>query len=740
MKTLFKITITTFLVILIILMSMFLYFLIITNDAKIDKNKLIDMDKTITYFDINGEKLFSESNARILTPIDLIPKHVQNAFIAIEDKRFYKHNGIDFKGLSRAMLTNLKSFSFKEGGSTITQQLIKNTHLSNEKTFKRKLVEIRLATKLEKLYSKQEILEIYLNTIYFGDSCYGITKASEHYFNKKPSQLSINEGAILAGIIKAPTLYSPLNDYEKCLNRKNVVLKEMYNEKYITKEEYDKSVNEKINLNKCENENKIYDYFYMAKKEVSSILKNKPYWSKNINIYTNYDKNKQKIINETLSLTDENMNKCAILLNSNGGITAYSSTQPSVIRQVGSIIKPLVSYCPAIEKNLVYSATPLLDEKSNFNGYCPSNYNDNYEGYISVKKSLAKSSNVCAVKLLNYVGIENAREYLQNLGIPLSAEDNNLSLALGSSKNGIPFINLLGAYTIFLNDGTYFSPRFVNKIEDNENRLIYRHNNNGKKIFSEDTITIVNDMLEETVKSGTAKKLSFINVPLCAKTGTVGTNNGNTDAYNLSFNTENLLGVWIGNKSSLLDNKITGGTLPTIISSKIFEQLYLDKVAPLNYKKSDKVVFENIDKIEYEQNKTLILADPVSPNRYVEQAIFKKSHLPTSCSNRFSCPKLENTKISVNNNEISISLCLTEYINAKIFRVENNKKTFVFDTKGKESTEFIDRLAVKGRIYEYIVLPYYEDKNTTYFGKEIRLEKIKTPSTSLDDWWKNDLG
>ena len=228
-------------------------------------------------------------------------------------------------------------------------------------------------------------------------------------------------------------------------------------------------------------------------------------------------------------------------------------------------------------------------------------------------------------------------------------------------------------------------------------------------------------------------------IPLCAKTGTVGNANGNTDAYNISFNSENLLGVWIGSKSNLLSNNITGGTTPTIIASDIFNKLYLDKTPPVNFHLSDKVCFENIDKIEYEQNNTLVLADNISPNRYVIKSIFKKSHLPQTRSNRFSNPKIENAKILVNTNENIISLCLTECINAKIYRLENNKKTLVYDTKNNNKNEFIDKDVLGGKIYEYIILPYYENSNVTYFGKEIRLEKIKTPSTTLGDWWKNDL-
>ena len=201
----------------------------------LQENKLVNLERTVTFLDINGDKYCEVSDGIEVTELSDIPQHTQKAFVAVEDKRFYKHNGLDYKGMIRALFNNVKSLSLKEGASTISQQLIKNTHLSNEKTLKRKLAEIKLTTKLEKEYSKNEILEKYLNTIYFGDNCYGITRASKHYFDKEPKDLDVNESAILAGIIKAPTNYSPTTNPKKCFERKNLVLKLMYKQGYIDK-------------------------------------------------------------------------------------------------------------------------------------------------------------------------------------------------------------------------------------------------------------------------------------------------------------------------------------------------------------------------------------------------------------------------------------------------------------------------------------------------------------------------
>ena len=248
------------------------YFYISTIGAKLDTNKLISFDRSIVFYDANSNVILEQSNGKAIVNIAEIPKHTKNAFIAIEDKRFYKHKGIDYKGLFRATLSNIKSMSFKQGASTISQQLIKNTHLTSQKTLKRKVIETKLALELEKKYTKDEILEKYLNTIYFGENCYGIKSASNHYFSKEPSQLSLNESATLASIIKAPKHYSPYQNYENCLNRKNLVLKQMFLQNLITKNEYNDNVNQPILLSQKNQSSKGVNYFDQASKEIDKIL------------------------------------------------------------------------------------------------------------------------------------------------------------------------------------------------------------------------------------------------------------------------------------------------------------------------------------------------------------------------------------------------------------------------------------------------------------------------------------
>lgn len=725
-----------------ILFVVFIGFLLCVNaftaDAKLDKNRLINPERSVNFYDSYGELLCEQSNGIDITEFNEIPTHTKNAFIAIEDKRFYKHSGVDYHGLIRATVNNIKSFSLKEGASTITQQLIKNTHLSNEKTLKRKLKEIKLAQQLEKEYSKDEILEKYLNTIYFGDNCYGITSAALHYFNKSPNQLNLNESAMLAGIVKAPSHYSPFVNIDKCLNRKNLVLKQMLIQGYITENEYIENTEKALSFN-IEKTNTSYDYIYFANQELNNLIDTSPYSIDNLNVHTTFDSNYQRIIEKCASeFSNNNCEISVILTNKNSSVLSYYSTIGNVKRQMGSVIKPLAIYAPAIERDLVNSYTVLSDTKTDFNGYSPSNYNDKYRGNISVKDSLAFSSNVCAVKLLNYVGIENSVKILQEMNFNITDGDKALTLALGATENGATLSNITSAYNIFSNKGLYTATNCIKDIKIKSNQTIYKNNSSTKQIIQDDTAFILCDMLQNNVKNGTAKKLSFVSEHLYAKTGTVGNKNGNTDAYIISFNNELTLGVWCGNKNgSLLDNSISGGTLPTIIAQNIWQQIYSLNNDFKEIERPKNIIDTYIDKDSYEQDQKIILADDLAPNRYKIKAIFKKSALPKNKATYFSSPEITNYKTIVKHNEIQIELCQTEYINSKIYKMENNKKTLVFDSQNNNNI-FTDKNVEANKIYEYVIVPYFQSENNIYYGKEIVLEKIKTPNNSFgDDWWSN---
>lgn len=738
MKTTFKIVLIVILSIFIVILSMFLYLTFSLKNVTLQTDKLIEPNKSISFYSIDDKLILEQSNNVQVVEINKIPKHVLDAFVAIEDKRFYSHNGVDYKGLFRAILSNIKSFSFKEGGSTISQQLIKNTHLSNQKTLDRKISEIKLALELEKKYTKNQILEMYLNTIYFGEGCYGIINASKHYFNKHPSQLTVNEGACLAGIIKSPKTYSPNTNPEQSNKRKNIVLTKMYEQNFIDSKTLNENSNTQIKVQVSPVNG--YGFFHLANKELNSIIENYPYEIKNLKVYTTLENSAQELIENSIKNDFANTDKSAILIDKTGKINGFYSTCGDVYKQVGSLIKPLISYAPAIEKDVVYSCTKILDEKTNFNGYTPSNFNNVYYGNISVKDGLIKSSNVCSAKLLNYVGIYKAKEFVSKTDIPLSVNDNSLCIALGSTEKGAKLSQITSAYTLFINEGYYVKPYTIEKIINQNNRVIYKRNEQKEKIFSDSTVSIINDMLEETAISGTAKKLKHYNIPLCSKTGTVGTSNGNTDAYNISYNSHKILGVWYGKKdNSTMENNVTGGTIPTIYAGEFWSTYYKNKSTPPAYIKSKNVIEYKIDKKEYLENNAIYLASETSKDIEKIGFLFKKTNVLKTIDYLRKNPKVINAEISYFNNKISISLCLTERTNFLVYRQDKNIKKLIFDSKNNNQNFFVDNSVLPNNEYTYIIIPYYLDKDKYYYGSEYVTKKIKTPAVNINDWWQNDF-
>ncbi len=735
MKTFLKISAYFISIIFIIFLIGIIAFYSLTSKTKIDENKLINTNVKIKYYDENNQVFLEESNGKKVVNISEINDNTKNAFIAIEDRRFYKHNGVDFKSLNRAFFNNVKSFSFKEGASTITQQLVKNTHLSSDKTITRKLKEIRLAKKLEKKYTKQQILEKYLNTIYFGDGCYGIKSASMHYFSKNPIDLTINESAILASIIKAPSTYSPTKNIDKNYKRKNIVLNKMFEEGYISSAEYQENVKKEVKLNLSSNV--VCDYKSLIKRELESVVEKNPYISTTINVYTYCNKTQQENVENYIKLDDINANKSVVILDKNNKIIAYASTCIEQPRQIGSTIKPLAVYAPALDNGTYYLCSKLQDKKININGYSPSNFNDKYYGNVTFLESLSKSLNSCAVQILNNVGIEKGAKCLKTLGFEIEKEDENLSLALGSTLKGQKLTSLTASYGVFRN-GEYLTPSTIKEIRTDNNEVLFKDNAKKTKVFNNDTANLIKVALKDTVINGTAKKLNFLPFELCSKTGTVGNENGNTDAYNISFNDDYTIGVWYGNKpNTLLNNNVLGGTHPTELSKIIWENIYMGRNFP------KKITIENLKKLEidsiiYNEENRVIIADDTAPNIYKQTEIFGR-HVPKEKSKSFISPKIEMPKYSVNNSVFTMCLCQTKPYYCEIYCIENNDKKIIYDKKPSESYEL--KFDLKNNTnYTFIIVPYYTYNNNKIYGNEIVVAKIKTPSDLTDgSWWADDI-
>lgn len=732
-KIFLKVSFFIVLALAVILLALIVYCYAVTKDVNLDDNKLVDLDRGVNYYDISGNIISEQSGGLTVTPIYEIPENVRNAFIAVEDKRFYSHKGIDVKRLFAATLSNVKSMSFREGASTISQQLIKNTHLTSQKTIKRKLAEMKLARQLEKRYSKEEILEKYLNTIYFGEGCYGITAASRYYFDKTPAELSLNEGAALAAVIKAPSAYSPLRNPEESEKRKDLVLSKMREQNFISEEEFTKYSGEKIKTNSAKSIPS-ESYLNLVKAEIGDFLDKNAYTGKKFMVYTNFDPSAQDILENYLH-NDIDSDKSAILTDKENRIIAYYSTCGCIERQAGSALKPLAVFAPAIELNTVCAETPVLDERTDFDGYSPSNYGDKYYGYITVREALAKSLNVPAVKILNATGVKRAREIAKKLDIGLTEGDNSLTLALGCTEKGVSLKNLTAAYGIFYNQGYYCAPHAVSKITAGS-QTVYTAEPYKNKIIGEDTAFIVGDMLRSAVKSGTAKKLSYLDFPVYAKTGTVGTDKGNTDAYCISYNGKYSLGIWYGNRdNSLMDNSITGGSYPAQTAFGIWKALNLPHA---EVQMPESVCSVPLDKITFDEDHILSKAEDIAPKRYVIEGLFKKDNLPAVSSERFRNPVLTSFELSVNSNKISIRLCLTEYYDVMIYKDDGCEKKLIYDSDGSKPVDIVTDLIEEGKTYTYTAIPYYKCGKGIFKGEETELGKVKSYYDG-DDWWKDDF-
>ena len=393
MSKIAKVFIIIFVIGMVLVLSVFTYVAIVISQAgettSLNIAKLNSLNSQVKIYDQGGVEIVSTSATGNETiELEELPSYVPQAFISIEDKKFYSHHGLNYGRIIKAGIKNLFSGYAKEGASTITQQLIKNTHLTNEKTLTRKIQEAYLATQLEKKYSKDDILETYLNVIYFGNGAYGIESASQNYFGHSAKDLTLDESAILAGLLRSPRTYSPILNPETCINRRNLVLKNMLDDQIIDEDTYNNSITKPLKLELSQNENnlnkiildeaiKILD---LSERDVSTM---------GFRIYTYIDTDIQNEIAQNIAQFDNLEHGLIVIDNSENNVLAYIG-QCDIYRQTGSTIKPLLCYAPAFEMGTLSPITPICDEKINFDGYSPHNASGKYLGWVSTRTAIAK--------------------------------------------------------------------------------------------------------------------------------------------------------------------------------------------------------------------------------------------------------------------------------------------------------------------------------------------------------------
>ncbi len=711
----------------VLLFAAFGYFFFVTKDVSLDPAKLALDANCIAVFDGSGQPVESKTS-REAVPFSAFPDHLANAFVAVEDKRFYSHSGFDYRRMVKAALKNISTLSFREGASTISQQLIKNTHLTNEKTVQRKLRELKLTYALEKRYTKEEIMERYLNSIYFGHSAFGIGDAAYYYFGKQVPDLQPAESALLAALVKSPNRYSPFRNAQDCLIRRNFVLGLMKEQGYLDEAAYTSALT--VPLPAEPNPiGKGSFYLSLVYEELEELFPDaKAGEFGNLRVYTAYDPALQAKLEGFEVPADTAM---LVTDNASGALKALRATAGLPRRSPASTVKPLLVYAPAIEENLLSPATPILDERTDFGGYSPDDAGGASGGYVSARYALAKSVNIPAVKILNALGVEKGAGYLSRMGLGTDREDHSLALALGGMKNGFTLKELADGYTTLANGGYYAPSGTILRVENAKGGTMYERRPVRSKVFSEDTSFLVTDMLKTAAKEGTARKLRSLPFQVAAKTGTHEAAKGNLDAYTIAYTTQNTVAVWLGNA----DNSpitATGGGLPANYAKEILETL-ASAGAPADFEVPSGVVRAAFDKTEYEENHKLVRADPLAPLLIDPEDFFRAGNLPAEQSTRFSRPTIRKPQISMDNGSVTIVLCQTEYYDYVIKRRNRGMETTIYSGPYREAV--CDNSVLSGEEYEYTVMPVFEGHE----GEPVVLPRVRVGAVTPipEDWWRD---
>ncbi len=588
-------------------------------------------------------ELFLEKREPV--PIEVIPKYLKSALVATEDRNFYKHSGIDLKGIFRAIIRDLSAGEFIEGASTITQQLAKTLFLTPKKSLIRKIKEAILAFQLERRYTKEEILELYLNQVYLGSGAYGVESAAGLFFGKSVKDLNLSECALIAAMPKAPSRYSPLINRTLAKKRRNLVLKQMFQIGLINETTYQKTVDEPVILKEKNQHLAKAPYFLeYVKKSLEADLGSSLLYREGLTIYTTLSYKLQKVaekaIDNGLSALETRMQKHRIenadpqgalvaLDLKSGGILAmvggknFSQSRfnraTMARRQPGSAFKPIV-YALAIEKGFSQNQM-ILDAPIVFKGgkegkdWKPENFSNKYRGEMTLRKALAISENIPAVRLIEMLGSSSVAQFGQSLGIesPLSQ---NLSLSLGTS--GVTLTELTSVYSVFPNQGEKIKPYGVMEILDHSGRIIWHVKPEKKVAMSRAGAAIMTNMLQAVINGGTGKKARDFGHSIAGKTGTT---NDFKDALFVGFSPSIAAGVWVGQDAfSTLGKWETGAKAALPIWIEFMRAALADKPYQ-HFDIPDDVVQIQMD------SETGMLASDDSPGAVI--ALFKKGTAPT---------------------------------------------------------------------------------------------------------------
>lgn len=721
--------------------------------TELDAEKITSASQTLFVYDGEDTAIAGVHGSEDRTNVSLrdVPLYVRNAFIAVEDVRFYSHNGVDVRRIIGALIADIKSGNFDQGASTLTQQLIKLSHLTGEKTFTRKIKEAILAIQLEQKFTKDEILEMYLNYVYFGGGAYGIEAAAQRYFSKSASALTLAEGALLAGVVKSPSNYAPHLKPEASVTRRNLILDLMLQYDFISKEACEAAKAEKLVLNEKADDGYPHGYYVeTAMDEAKAILgiDQEQLLSGGYRIHTYLDTSLQQACEDIMAdpalfpenaADGEQVEGAIVTVDPKTfGITAMVGGREykvrrglnratDIKRQPGSAIKPILVYAPALENYGYTAASLLLDERTDFNGWSPKNFGDQYSGYVTMRQAIARSLNVPAVRLLSNIGVYSGKSFASRLGIVFDEKDTSLSLALGGFTYGVSPKTLCGAYAAFAAGGIYKTPACVRKITDSEGNVLYERVGASDRVMSEDTAFIMTSMLTSCITTGTGRRLNT-GIPLAGKTGTTGLaeTNGNKDAWMVAYNSALVATVWMGFDSTdsahSLPEDATGGTYPAAILARVFDSLYPNGEGAPDFEQPKSINRVRLDAATLETEHRLTLANALTPAEDAFYEFFSGNTTPTDSTDYWVVPSppggLTATAAGDGKPVLSFSP-VQKFILYRLYRTDSAGGTKLLGEFAGDTGDitFKDASAEYGALYEYYVLPVHPE--LTVAGEEV---------------------
>lgn len=655
------------------------------------------------------------------------------AFISAEDARFFEHEGVDVIRIAGAIVADIKAGSYVQGASTISQQLIKLSHLTSEKTISRKAEEAALAYEMERQYSKEDILEMYLNYVYFGGGYYGIEAAAKGYFGVHASDLTLDQSAMLAGILKSPSGYAPHINYAASINRRNNILRLMRDYGYITDDEKKQASAGRPTILHDKREEYSGYYTDAVTKSAAALMgiTVDELIRGGYSIYSAMDSDIQHYCEEMFKNGElfpaEDSEAAIVVLEPStgmvvamvggrsytGGISFNRATD--IRRQPGSVIKPVIAYAPAFEYLNYTAADMILDEETTFADYTPSNYGNKYYGWVTVREAVTKSLNVPAVKTLSAVGVYRAKDFAKRCGIEFDDKDDSLALALGGFTYGVSPLQIAGAYSCFASGGIYNTPTLIKKITDRNGLTVYEYRQDSRRVMSEANAYILTSMLKSVVTEGTGHRLNTLDIPIAGKTGTVGLANGNRDAWMAGYTPEYTAVVWQGYDSDrlgLLPSSATGGTYPALMLYELFNHIYPDGRSG-DFEKPESVKQYSIDAKTLKKQHKVVLANAMTPQSSRVTEYFTEETAPEDVSGYWAVPGSAQNLLAVREEGgVMVSFdCPDDFGMYTLWRSEAGKAEKPLMTwNGREGhIEYIDAAVKPGKGYRYRVTVKHEE-------------------------------